>query len=66
MPPQVLISDGATSFVNNDFNALCDSLKITHKVTLADHPQAHGAIERNHREIRKAAMKVLQDISPLQ
>jgi len=61
--PEVLVTDGAPCFVSEDFQELCNMLRVTHKVTLPNHPQAHGIVERQHQEIVATAKKAFLDIS---
>jgi len=61
--PHVLTTDGGSGFVSEQFQSLCDMLRISHRVTLPHHPQAHGIVERQHREILDTAKKVFMDIN---
>ena len=57
--PRVIVSDGASSFVNEGVAELCTVLNISHAVTHPHMPSSHGIVERVNREIiakGKAAM----------
>jgi len=60
--PQVMVTDGASAFVSEEFQALCKMLHVAHKTTLPHHPQAHGIVERQHQEIVATAEKIFMDI----
>jgi len=60
--PQVLVTDGASAFVSEEFQALCKMLRMANKTSLPHHPQAHGIVERQHQEIVAMAMIVFIDI----
>ena len=60
--PQVMVTDGASAFVSEEFQALCKMLRVAHKTTLPHHPQAHGIVERHHQEIIATAKKVFINI----
>lgn len=49
--PQVVRTDGATSFTARIFNDYLRALGITHEVTIAHRPQSNGIIERGNREV---------------
>jgi len=57
---QVLVTDGASAFVSEEFLALCNMLRVAHKTTLPHHPQAHSIVERHHRELDNALCLVVQ------
>jgi len=43
--PQVLVTDGASAFVSEEFQALCNMLRVAHETTSPHHPQTHGIVE---------------------
>lgn len=51
--PENIISDQGSQFESDVFQTLCEAFKIRKKRTTAYRPQANGAIERMHREIKK-------------
>jgi len=57
-----MVTDGASAFVSEEFQALCKMLRVAHKTTLPHHPQAHGIVERHHQEVIATAKKVFIDI----
>jgi len=57
-----MVTDGASAFVSEEFQALCKMLRVAHKRTLPHHPQAHGIVERQHQEIVTTGKKIFIDI----
>jgi len=46
-----MVTDGASAFVSEEFQALCKILRVAHKTMLPHHPQSHGIVKRQHQEI---------------
>jgi transposase InsO family protein len=61
--PRCVVSDGASCFIAKAFEDLCTLLNIKHHVTFPYHPQAHGIVEREHKEILKASRNCFLDFS---
>ncbi|GAB2276841.1 hypothetical protein Dimus_039210 [Dionaea muscipula] len=57
--PRAVISDGGSHFCNRSFDALLKKYGVTHKVTLAYHPQANGQVELANREIKSILEKTV-------
>lgn len=55
--PKVLLSDRGTSFVNMIIKALCDTMKMTHVLTTAYHPQTNGLTERFNKTLCETIAK---------
>ena len=49
--PRFLVSDGAPAFISKGFEQCCKLLGIKHNVTHPYHPEAHGIVERENREV---------------
>jgi len=60
--PQGMVTDDASAFVSEEFQALCKMLRVAHKTTLPHYPQALGIVERQHQEIVATAKKIFIDI----
>ncbi|XP_062108564.1 uncharacterized protein LOC133819354 [Humulus lupulus] len=50
--PKAILSDRGTHFCNKSIEALFRRYSVTHKVTVAYHPQANGQAEVSNREIK--------------
>lgn len=50
--PRAIISDRGTHFCNRSIEALFRCYVVTHKVTVAYHPQANGQAEVSNREVK--------------
>ncbi|XP_062113938.1 uncharacterized protein LOC133824940 [Humulus lupulus] len=50
--PKAILSDRGTHFCNKSIEALFRCYSVTHKVTVAYHPQANGQAEVSNREIK--------------
>ena len=57
-----MVTDDASAFVSEEFQALCKMLRVAHKTTLPHYPQALGIVERQHQEIVATAKKIFIDI----
>ncbi len=57
--PRFLVSDGAPAFISKGFEQCCKLLGIKHNVTHPYHPEAHGIVERENREVIDKLRKVL-------
>ena len=57
--PRMVTTDNASCFIADTFQRLCAMLRVTHRTTLAHHPQAHGIVERMNREVQAVAKKVI-------
>jgi transposase InsO family protein len=52
--PAVITSDRGVQFTSSFWAAMTARLGIKHKLTTAFHPQANGAVERFHRQLKDA------------
>ncbi len=52
--PATITSDRGPHFASSLWSALCSLLNISHVQTTAYHPQANGAVERFHRQLKDA------------
>ncbi len=52
--PAVLTSDRGVQFSSAVWGELCSTLGISHRLTMAYHPQANGLVERFHRQLKDA------------
>ena len=50
--PRAIISDGGLPFCNRPFEKLLKKYGVTHKVSMAYHPQTNGQVELANREIK--------------
>jgi len=57
--PRAIISDGGAHFCNRQFDALLAKYSVTHRKTLAYHPQANGQAEVSNREIKQILEKTV-------
>ena len=57
--PRALISDRGTHFCNRSVEALLKRYGVTHKVTMAYHPQANGQAEVSNREVKSILEKTV-------
>jgi transposase InsO family protein len=46
---EVLVTDKELNFMSTSFNELCNMLGVKQKNNITYHPQANGAVERQHR-----------------
>ena len=51
-PPEVLISDNGTEFVNAPVSDLCKTWGVERRTTTVYHPQSNGKVERFHRTFK--------------
>jgi len=58
--PKVLLSDRGTSFVNSIVDALCETMKTSHVLTTAYHPQTNGLTERFNKTLCEMLNKFVQ------
>jgi transposase InsO family protein len=52
--PETITSDCGPQFTSNLWFHLCKMLNISHKQTIAYHPESNGAVERLHRRLKDA------------
>jgi hypothetical protein len=52
--PKRITSDRGPQFTSNLWFHLCEMLNISHKQTIAYHPESNGAVERLHRRLKDA------------
>ena len=57
--PRAIISDGELHFCNRPFENLLKRYGITHKVSMAYHPQINGQAELANREIKHILVKTV-------
>ncbi|XP_058185805.1 uncharacterized protein LOC131303029 [Rhododendron vialii] len=57
--PRAIISDQGSHFCNQPFAALMKKYGITHKVSLAYHPQTNGQAELANREVKRILEKTV-------
>ena len=57
--PRAIISDGGLHFCNRSFENLLKKYGVTHKVSMAYHPQANGRAELANREIKHILEKTV-------
>lgn len=51
-PPEILISDNGTEFVNSSVQALCRACDVEHRTTTPYRPQSNAKVERFHRTLK--------------
>ena len=61
--PEILISDRGSNFESMIFQNLVDKLGISKHRTSSYHPQANGAVERQHRRLKEALKAKCSDAS---
>jgi hypothetical protein len=52
--PETITSDRGPQFTSNLWFHLCEMLSISHKQTIAYHPESNGAVKRLHRRLKDA------------
>ncbi len=52
--PETITSDRGPQFTSNLWFHLCEMLSISHKQTIAYHPESNGAVKRLHRRLNDA------------
>ena len=57
--PKAVISDGGSHFLNNRFESLLKQYGVTHRVSLAYHPQTCGQVEVSNRQIKAILEKTV-------
>ena len=57
--PRAIISDGGIHFCNRPFENLLKKYGVTHKVSMAYHPQTNGQAELANREIKHILVKTV-------
>ena len=58
--PHAIISDGGLHFCKRPFENLLKKYGVTHKVSMAYHPQTKGQAELANREIKHVLEKIVQ------
>ncbi len=61
--PARLTTDRGVQFTSHAWDVFCKALGIDHIMTTAYHPQAHGMIERTHRQLKDALRARLAGVS---
>ncbi|GJR28915.1 ribonuclease H-like domain-containing protein [Tanacetum coccineum] len=56
---KVFRSENSTEFVNQQFNALCESNGIIHQISCSYTPQQNGIVERKHKHLLNVARSLL-------
>ena len=57
--PKAIISDRGTHFCNRPFVSLMRTYGVTHKITLAYHPQSNGQAKLANREVKHILEKTV-------
>ncbi|KAM7523339.1 hypothetical protein LguiA_013241 [Lonicera macranthoides] len=57
--PKAIISDGGSHSCNKPFGSLMQKYGVTHKVSLAYHPQTNGQVGLANREIKQILEKMV-------
>jgi transposase InsO family protein len=57
--PRILISDGGSHFIGNDFKRCLAKLGIEHRVSTAYHPQTNGQVETLNKQLKGILMKTV-------
>ncbi|KAL0340309.1 UNVERIFIED_CONTAM: hypothetical protein Sradi_4547700 [Sesamum radiatum] len=57
--PREIISDRGTHFCNKVVNALFKKYNVTHRISIASHPQTNGQAEISNREIKSILEKTV-------
>ena len=57
--PKAIISDQGTHFCNKPFETLMKRYRVTHKVSIAYHPQTNGQAELANRQIEHFLEKIM-------
>jgi transposase InsO family protein len=58
--PKAIISDHGTHFCNRSMEALLRKYHVTHRTSIAYHPQTNGQAEISNREIKSILEKTVQ------
>jgi transposase InsO family protein len=58
--PRVLISDGGTHFMGNNFRKCLSKLGIEHRAATAYHPQTNGQAETSNRKLKSILNKTIE------
>ena len=57
--PRAIISDGGIHFCNRPFENLLKKYGVTHKVSIAYHPQTNGQAKLANKEIKHILVKTV-------
>ena len=57
--PRAIINDGGLHFCNRSFKNLLKNYGVTHKVSMAYHPQTNGQANLSNREIKHILEKTI-------
>ncbi len=61
--PTVIQTDRGTNFMSNLFAQVLKTLKISHRISSAYHPESQGALERFHQTLKAMLRKYCMDTS---
>ena len=62
-PPDVLISDNGTEFVNSTVTDLCKAWGVERRTTTVYHPQSNGGVERFYRTLKGVIKRLMWCLS---